>query len=312
MAAIPMGNFTGMNFINLNDQQLAAALQDLIVIGSRVHHVPETAIRMTTSDPTVTTFDTVAQAVQYGNRFFDSVVYITLPADRRPVITHGGPVVPAGERTGAFISRRLFVFAMYLLIRGNIPTSDVNNQNNVVPSFFRNIYGVDYSPNQLIRSLANFDVRELDHSWIKHVNWNHLNIVARNRLGLGVAGYRSFAPFKNMQMAQTVQHNVNISVQARANAYNMANAIAVRQYDWNIHPITRDPNLINRLGNLNKNLGNLMLACFDDNQLNDMLNINMIFAIPVYDDRHRNFRNWHPNLITWQVDPIFTTPGAGN
>jgi hypothetical protein len=303
--AIPMGNIQGMNVINQNPQVMATAFQNLLDIGSQPHRINVNQLRIISDDNTINHFDNMETALRVGTKFFDAVAYFLLPAAERPAVGHLGPFPRPEDRTGLFVTRRLFVLAFYMLTRGNLPRTDVADISAAVPAILRNVFNVNYSPNQLAISLGHVEIREFNHQWIRYINWDALSIVSRNRFGLGVAGYRLLSPFKTFPCEATVQNNQPVTVAQMQNAYNVARTLATLPYCWEIHPVTRDVNILQAFGPLNQNLENLMLACFSHALLTELDGNQTLFRYPVYNARARNYLTWDLAAVPGIVTPIF-------
>lgn len=298
MAAIVVGHFD-FNEIAYNSEELAKALTDMVIYGSKkgVISKDDISVKRAPGSEEVA-FGSVAEAVEAGNKFFDSILYMCIPEDERPIPEEHDAGVPIESYPASDIGKAVFYLAFFLLTRGSVPSSNETSTGAHVPAFLQNILGLRRSPRYYADYLASFDLGKMEHSWIKYIDWRKIGPEAKNRLGLGLAGYRMFAPFKLYQPRADMP-------QALQGPFEWARSVAMSDMDWSIHSVTRDPNVLTRFGNLNKNLGNLMLEAFTAEQLAEMVAARVIFEIPRRDVRSGNYRNWRADELPVLDDPVF-------
>ncbi|KAI0999883.1 hypothetical protein K3495_g8314 [Podosphaera aphanis] len=82
-------------------------------------------------------------------------------------------------------------------------------------------------------------------------------------------------------------------------------------YCWDFHPATRNPQVLSLYGNINKNLQNLMIACYKSSTLETMKAIKKIPFLPTYDPVHKNFMEWHSRPPYRATKPIFKDRPSG-
>jgi hypothetical protein len=288
------------NVVNPNFPAIAHALQVFVTRGSSRSVVSISSLKIVSDNPTIpTSFSDIGTAISHGTKLFDALMYFSLPDNQRPTVRAADEDEIPRTRDVTIISKSVFYLAFFLITRAKVPSGIATNIGTSVPAFLQNILGMNETPDYYMNLLSSFDLSALNHTWIQYIQWSQVSLESMNRFGLGVAGYRSFQPFKLLAVKN------DASVEAKR-AAELAKAIATAPPDWKIHPITRDPNILTSLGNLNKNLGNLMLECFTQEQLDSLKSNRVIYDIPSMDVRHTNWRTWSTEMM-----PALTTPMFG-
>lgn len=265
---------------------LANKLASFIAHGSKRHTLAPGDLRIEKS-PNETPPDpmTFEWLISQGNRFFDSLFFVSIPVGDRPSISS----VPDGTRplplTGQQVASALFYQYFFILTRGQTSESRSANPGADVPNFLVNVMGLSSAPYDYSRQLATFNLNKIDPSWAMHVPFADIGREAVSRFGLGVAGYRMLAPFKLL----TPQPNLAPNLQQ---ALSFARSMATAAYTWDIHSATRHPNILNQYGPLNANLGNLMLEVFSQADLNGLVTTRALFAMPIHRANYTNYRTW--------------------
>jgi hypothetical protein len=165
------------------------------------------------------------------------------------------------------------------MTQAKYPIAGEANGRVFVPKFLRTVMGLTENPSVYVQRLASFPINLFGGKWIRNVTIAGFGSEAITRLGLGVAGYRMFGPFKMFQPRAGLPANILEAVRA-------AREIAEAPADWLIHPVTRDAAVLTRFGNLNANLGNSILAAFTQADIDVMVNRRIIYATPVLDPLH--------------------------
>lgn len=298
--AIPLGDIT-FQTVEPDYANLATAVQSFLSYGSKKGHVLiEELCVMSDVDPLPERFADVAEAIKHGTKFFDACLYFTLPDGQKPAIRALTDEHRPASRTYGSIGEAIFVIYFYLLTRARVPARIGEDANHPVPRFLTGVLSLTQGVAYYLTLIAGFDISKMDHKWIKSINMNDLGDEFRNRAGLGVAGYRMFGPFKSYTPKTGVSANITAAV-------SVAKQIATAPPDWNIHPITRNPVILSNLGNLNQNLGNLILEAFTDEQIREMVTSKMIFQKPTKQPTHIQYRTWTAQQLIPLNDPIFTT-----
>lgn len=295
---IPLGdiNFTSIAY---NSEDLATALENFVLEGSRKGIVSLNDIDIITTDPDgVEKYDTVKAGISQGNKLFDMLMYFAIPVDNRPKpralnAAEEWPVISDSE-----IARCVFYLAFFLLTRANVPHGDDTTTGTSVPAFLKNVLAYQESPSVIMNKISTFELGKMEHRWIKHVNWRNLGTEALNRIGLGPAGYRMLSPFKLLKAKDGLTAEISSAVE-------VAKSMSTQPADWAIHPITRAPDFTQKYGPLNANLGNLMLKAYEIADLQMLVDQKVLFRIPEVDLRNTAYMNWSNNMMFESNDPIF-------
>lgn len=240
---------------------------------------------------------TVKGAMQYGTRFFDALLYFMIPQARRPIVEQGADVGVALDGIVMETKTKLLWLAIFLMLRGSYPEAAGNQVGTNVPSFLVNICGMRISPHDLSDSLASFDLKKINPSWVKAVDWRLFAPEIRQRFALGLSGYRMLAPFSCYQV------NPNASEEVKA-AVAWVQQVCASPPDYAILSCTRSAQLIGRLKSWNKALGNLILLAFTPDQVNEMVENKILFQVPVRDPRSDSWRSWTAGGVLVLDDPV--------
>lgn len=239
----------------------------------------------------------VAEAMKWGTKVFDAMFYFALEDARRPRVAGGVDGTATFGADVIIAKKRLLWMSIFLMLRGSYPSSAGNAVGTDVPAFLRNICGMNESPAATADGLASFDLMNVGAGWIRFIDWSTMAAPIRQRLSLGLAGYRALGPFKIFPC------RADATAEARA-AYDwVIRAVNIRP-DYAILSCTRSPVLVARLGSWNNALGNLMIECFTPVQIAQMVATKIIFQAPVRDPRHDTWRTWVIGGDLALADPI--------
>jgi hypothetical protein len=230
---------------------------------------------------------TLVELLECGMKLFDAIVWLTagrptshplsidtsMEADTLPSLMH--------------VARAVFYVYFFLLTQARYPHSGTEGSPPKVPNFLSTVMGMTGPQNRYIDLLCSFNAPAFDPSWAKYVSFNGLGQEALSRFGLGVAGYRYFGPFKLFVPSTPIPERLS-------GAFTFAQTLATKEPTWGVHPLTRDPSVLTKRGNLNKNLGNLILAIFTEEEITAMVAAKVIYAKPVYEPTATNYLTWSP------------------
>lgn len=237
-------------------------------------------------------------AVESGTKFFDALIYFSLSTEKRPsvvAVREGDSVI---KQSIAEVKTKLLWMALFIMIRGNYPSSGSSVVGADVPAFLATTCGMKISPKALAESLASFELEKLSLEWIRAINWSGMHQSIQQRLALGLAGYRLLGPFKILKLKAGVSDEVK-------RAYQFVQSIANQKPDYSILSATRSPNLVAKLGSFNNALSDLMFHCFTTEDLQKMKDLKVLYKVPVEDLRYRHWISWAADLKLDFTDPIF-------
>jgi len=281
--------FTGVpdfGLIHIDPTETAKAFQVYLETASKLTGVSLDDISTSVSrvPPDVTKI-TLTDLLGLGMKLFDAIVWLTA---KRPT-SH--PLIADPSMTKEKIpsmheiARSVFYCYFMLVTQARYPVGSAEKEKPRIPNFLKSIMGMDQEQHVYVERICSFQPQKFDPAWVKYVNFSGFGQEVLSRFGLGVAGYRMFGPFG----LYAPKPNID---QSLLPAFEFARTIAKAPSSWNIHPLTRNPNILTARGNLNKNLGNLMLEAFSEEDLAEMEKSKIIFRIPVNEPSHRQYKQW--------------------
>jgi len=231
---------------------------------------------------------TLFELITLGMKLFDAVVWLHA---KRPV-SHPlmiDPTITTETIASTHdIARSVFYVYFMLLTQARYPAATPTADQARIPNFLKTIMGMADGQHVYMSRICSFAPQKFDPAWVRHVSFSNFGQEVLSRFGLGVAGYRMFGPFGLYDHRSDMPANL-------APAFAFARSVSKAPASWSVHPLTRDPNILTARGNLNKNLGNLILDAFTDAQIDEMVNAKILFKKPDREASHRNYLTWTAN-----------------
>jgi hypothetical protein len=282
-----LGNID-FQIVDIDPEQVAKGLQLYLERGSKLTGVSLDDIdRTVTSVPQSASTVTLVQLIDVGMKLFDAIVWLTAG---RPV-SHPLQADPSKKKDNIpsmhHIARCVFYTYFFLLTQARYPVKSSSSEQPAVANFLRIVMGMDANQSEYITTLCSFEPQKFDPAWVKYVSFTNLGQEALSRFGLGVAGYRMFGPFK----VYKTKDNLTAEQQS---AVTFSRTVAKASPTWDVHPLTRKPDILTRRGNLNKNLGNLILDVFTEEQITEMVSSKMLYKKPEKEPSYQNYLTWGP------------------
>jgi len=282
--------------IDLPIDVLGPKIMNLISDVGKLHYVAIGDLRVFGANAATPPED-VKTAMRWGTKFFDALYYFAAPATDRPAVSAG---VDAGNGLNEVVlltKKRLLWTALFLMLRGSYPKSEGTAVGTDIPAFLVSIAGMTESPAATAAGLASFNLQNVPTGWIRYISWREFAPEIRQRLALGLAGYRMLGPFKVYNVLNDAPSDVKA-------AFEWVRHVTQAAPDFSILSATRSPEMIARLGSWNKALGNLILLAFSEEQIDEMVRIKILFARPVRDPRADTWRSWVSGGGLTLNDPI--------
>jgi len=248
--------------------------------------------------------NTLSGLLAAGSKFMDSVFWLAMPAAERPkpkdhpLPPSGTPVKFSVYNNHQDIARCMFFYFFYILTRARAPSSASARSAEPVPQFLHKVLGIAKGESEVADYLASFSLENIDPSWVRHVDLEGLSQESINRFGLGVAGYRITAPFKLVTPDGPDVKKYQVAI-------DIAVSMATSSADWDFHPSTRKANVLSLYGNINQNLGNLILKVYASDAIDRMVAVKILFKKPVWHDSHTNFTRWTTDMKYTPTTKIF-------
>lgn len=274
------------NIIHIDPVEVAKAFQNYVDIGSKLTGVDLDDISTSVSKmPTNPSTVTLSELLAVGMKLFDAIVWLTA---KRPT-SHPLVLDPAIAKEAIpsmhEIARSTFYCYFMLLVQARYPAGPRTKDKPKIPNFLHTIMGMSEDQSKYVSTICTFEPSKFDPKWVRYISFDGFGQESLSRFGLGVAGYRMFGPFK----LYSPRADMDASLQ---DAFLFAKNVANSPASWDVHPLLRSPNVLTRRGNLNKNLGNLMLEAFTKEDLEEMAKSKLIYAVPTREANHLQYRQW--------------------
>jgi len=265
---------------------VAKALQVYLERGSKLTGVSlddiKTSLAKKIDDPKKAT---LAELIGAGMKIFDALVWLTAGRPASHPLTVD-PALSEKDITSLHdVARAVFYCYFFILTQARYPVKSATLAEPQTPNFLKTILGMAERQSYYVELVCSFEPEKFDKSWVKHVTFQGLGQETVSRFGLGLAGYRLFGPFK----LYTPEKTYDVAL---APAVLFAQTVAKASPTWDIHPATRDPTILTKRGNLNKNLANLILDVYTDDQIDEMVRTKVLFQKPVREPNSRNYLQW--------------------
>jgi hypothetical protein len=281
--------FTGVpdfGLIHINPEETAKAFQAYLDTASKLTGVSLDDINTSVSRvPADTSKVTLADLLGLGMKLFDAIVWLTArrpsshPLSADPNLTKDK--IPSMQE----VARSVFYCYFMLVTQARYPVGKAEKEKPKIPNFLKTIMGMDQEQHIYVERICSFSPQLFDPAWVKFVNFSGFGQEVLSRFGLGVAGYRMFGPFGLYSPKPDMDAGL-------ASAFEFAKKVSVAPSSWSIHPLTRSANVLTARGNLNKNLSNLILECFSEQDIAEMVASKIIFAPPTHDPAHKQYKQW--------------------
>jgi hypothetical protein len=274
--------------VHIDAVETAKAFQTYLETASKITGVALDDIELGIHEPPADLKKcTLVDLLSGGMRLFDAVVWLTAgrPASH-PIVAD-----PAKTRENipslSEVAKAVFYCYFMLITQARYPASRQQADKPVIPNFLRAIMGLTQDQHVYVETICSFTPQQFDPRWAQYVKFEGMGQEVLSRFGLGVAGYRMFGPFGLYETRGGIPGNLQQAVA-------FAKRVCLAPASWSIHPLTRDPNILKSRGNLNKNLGNLLLDVFDDKTIEEMVAAKVIFRKPEREPTHRQYLQWTP------------------
>jgi len=292
MAFQATANYTGvpdLGIIHIDPEQTARAFQVYLDTASRLTGVSLDDINTNVvSMPNDPARATLVDLLHCGMKLFDAVVWLTAGRPGSHPLQQDPMMKKEDIASLHEVARSVFFCYFMLITQARYPVRSADEEKPRIPNFLRTIMGMDKDQGHYVDMICTFAPQKFDPSWARYVHFTGFGQEVLSRFGLGVAGYRMFGPFGLYAPRNGLPTNLQT-------AFSFARKVATAPSSWNVHPLTRNPNVLTARGNLNKNLGNLILDCFTDADIDEMVKAKILYAKPVRELSHRNYLTWTDN-----------------
>ena len=147
--------------------------------------------------------------------------------------------------------------------------------------------------------LASFPLENIDHSWVRHIPMDGLDSRFKQRLQLGVAGYRMINVFK------VATRKLDIC-DAESRAFSIIRELANHPVDWEIAAITRSARFSAAFPRLNSVLSDLLYHSITEQEMTRLIGLKAIPKACSCDESCHMWSNWESlNQLFIAREPIF-------
>jgi len=285
--------------IHIDPRQTAQAFQTYLDTASKLTGVSLDDInRSVIMQPQDVRNVTLVDLLKLGMKLFDAIVWLTAGRPTTHPLETENRMKKEDLPSMHDIARSVFYCYFFLIVQARYPVGPSGSNPPKVPNFLVTIMGMNKPQRHYVETICSFEPEKFDPAWARFVSFRNFGQETLSRFGLGVAGYRLFTPFGIYDHKDGISQNLK-------NAFTFARTVARSDNTWNLHPLTRDPNVLTVRGNLNKNLGNLILEVFTDEQINEMVQSKMLYARPQHEPTQKNYMTWSPADDISGTDVIF-------
>jgi hypothetical protein len=272
--------------IHIDPQETAKAFQAYLdtaskLTGVSLDDIQRSVIKLPTDPARVT----LVELLSLGMKLFDSIVWLTAKRPSTHPLVHDAGMKKEEIPSMHDIARSVFFCYFMLVTQARYPVSSKEKEKPRIPNFLRTIMGLQDEQHVYVERICSFEPQKFDPAWARHVKFEGFGQEVLSRFGLGVAGYRMFGPFELYSAKSDMPSGL-------MPAFEFARKIAKAPSSWDIHPLTRNPNILTARGNLNKNLGNLILDAFTEEEIAEMVKAKILYAVPTREPTHKNYLQW--------------------
>lgn len=228
--------------VHIDPEETAKAFQDYLDTASKLTGVSLDDIQCTVIDmPKNVEKVTLVGLLNAGMKLFDAVVWLTAGRPSSHPL-----VVDAGMKKNDIpsmhdVARSVFFCYFMLVTQARYPVSSREREKPKIPNFLRTIMGLQEEQHVYIERICSFEPQKFDPAWARHVNFSGFGQEVLSRFGLGVAGYRMFGPFGLYAARSDMPDSLKP-------AFEFARKIAKAPSSWDVHPLTRNPNILTSRG----------------------------------------------------------------
>jgi hypothetical protein len=275
-----------LGLIHIDPIEVAKAFQTYLHSASKLTGVSLKDIKLNVNKmPGKPEEATLVELLNSGLRLFDAIVWMTAGRPKEYPLKLDPAMKVESIPSLHNVARAVFYCYFMLIVQARYPVSKNETNKPAIPNFLRTIMGMDEEQHVYVERICTFEPQKFDPAWARYVDFKGFGRETLSRFGLGVAGYRYFGPFALYAPRPDLPANL-------VSAFEFAKTVASAPASWDVHPLTREPNVLTNRGNLNKNLTNLILDCFTEEQIAEMVAAKVIYGIPKREPNHRNYTQW--------------------
>jgi hypothetical protein len=234
--------------------------------------------------------DSIQDLMELGMSFFPAFILIHMPLTEQMNVK----IIPIAEKSKNYnledASKGIFIAFSYLYLIGSLPADNIYR-----PKILKDIYGDDFKPYDLIMDVFNCNLSKLDGKWIRTFPFQELPEKLKNRFSISMGGTRQMGSFVTVTLKTTTPQNV-IDLQTKMKDYLLKGLF------WDLHPLFRTSENINKTGSLNKALNAIIGTYGTKDSVDILCEVKYLYAVPLagyIDPKIFNFdeANWSSDKV---------------
>jgi len=173
------------------------------------------------------------------------------------------------------------IFTTYLMLM--VRAKPLVQDEEKLPAFITGYLGLNKT-NKEIEEMVSFNpIGQLEHHWIKSINVNSLPEPVQNKIRSGIAGSRCMNVFSKYPITR------DIEPQLRDLVTSIITVVESGPY-FEQHPFFTSE--VFKGLSLSKNLSNLILDVYTQEEIYNMVKNKSLFKYPVYDSKSTDYKKW--------------------
>jgi hypothetical protein len=278
--------------IQIDSESLGAILRDYVIQGSGRNVLLATDVVIRLPSIAAEGDDVpILELLESGTSLFAALIYVN--SDDRANFRYEAAKDWTGIWTAESVAKMLFAAYFYILTQNRAINLVVTEAN-----FMRTTIGMAADKTEIGIRLFESGFEKIPHDWVRSIRIRDLQPESRNRLGLGIAGYRLLQAF------QSIEHVAEAPADA-VSAWGAIRASVNRGYFYGFDAHFRNERFIQRFVSLNKVLNDLLARWGDPEQVAAAVDRKILAVRPTMDLRYRVYnRLTEANFREFETDPI--------
>jgi hypothetical protein len=214
---------------------------------------------------------------------FDYIIYKNLSAEQKK---RAKWIVDTNRQT--FTESQISfscLFLYFMLVTRNKPFP---SSNESIPHFLNKFMTVPMSLSDIQHCLSENSLEHFQHKWIKTIDISTLSASLQNRFKQGIAGMRLYAIFRDFIPDREISNSTQVTV-------DRLKKLAIDGPYWEMHSLFQTVNLIS--SSISANLNNLILECFSEEKIKELVKMKAVFKYPIYNQRAIQYKTWSDSFF---------------
>lgn len=227
--------------------------------------------------------DSLYILMKNGTKCMDAFLSVIQP---NGILTYSSGGEPKSDTDIAKGLRTMVLLVCYILLRGEYP-----NESSNVPSL---LIGFGVNPATFPKecaSICSIALSRIPVGWVRRVDLLQLPLKLRNRLALGMPGYRLINVLRSTD-PDSPEDIYHIFIKwVRDNFVGL---------HWDVVTFTRSDSFLKNYPNFSKNLLSFMKGAYSDETLEKLVKLKFIHQKPELDTRYDSWKHWSTNPVEFK------------